>query len=135
MRFHLSNIITLGMIPHKPKDCNLFLWPMVEEMLKLSLGVITYNVLIQDTFALHAYLILLFGNMLAVAMLMNMKGHNATLPCQMCHIKGISIPSSDVQTKYVPLVQVPRDAHANYNPRCYDLCSRDTQTTYWWSKS
>ena len=54
-------------------------------------------------FELHAYLIVVFGDIPAILMIMHMKGHNAISPCCMCNIQGIHIPSSQITTHYVPL--------------------------------
>ena len=50
-------------------------------------------------FLLHAYLILTFGDIPAVALVMHMKGQNGLSPCQTCNIKGISVS----RTYYAPL--------------------------------
>lgn len=62
---------------------------MVEEFLRLALGVTTYDTLAQENFLLHAYLIAMFGDLPAVVMFMKMKGHNAIFPCRMCSIKAM----------------------------------------------
>jgi hypothetical protein len=43
---------------------------------------------------LHAYLIVIFGDIPAISMIVHMKGHNGISPCHMCKIQGICIPSS-----------------------------------------
>jgi len=75
----------------------------VQELLKLAVGVSAYDALSRSIFALHAYLITAFGDIPAVSMLMNMKGHNGASPCRMCEIKGIGIPDLRNRTLYVPL--------------------------------
>jgi hypothetical protein len=89
--FHIRNILTLGVIPgpNKPKDFDSFLWPIVEEFLKLSEGVHAFDITTSKLFALHAYLVLAFGDMPAMSMVMQMKGHNGILPCCMCNIKAL----------------------------------------------
>lgn len=101
VRFHLANIISLGVIPCKPKDIDSFLWPMVEELLRLAMGITAFDALSEKAFLLHAYLIVLFGDIPAVSMIMLMKGHNGFSPCRMCKIKGIATAGD--KTKYVPL--------------------------------
>ena len=57
----------------------------------------------QVIFKLHAYLIVVFGDIPAVSMIMHMKGHNAISPCRLCNIQGVRIPSSRITTHYTPL--------------------------------
>lgn len=104
VRFHMKNIISLGIIPGKPKDVDSYLWPLVQELRRLSLGVSTHDAMTEDIFRLRAFLILIFGDIPAVSMLMNMKGHNGTSPCRMCSIKAIRNPDPSQKTKYVPLI-------------------------------
>jgi len=84
-------------------DFDSFLWPLVEEALKLILGIVAFDVTREELFELHAYFILGFGDMPAIAMIMRMKGHNGLFPCRMCNIKGIRIPGASGPTLYVPL--------------------------------
>ena len=105
VRFHKKNIISLGVIPgpKKPWDADSFLWPLMQELLQLAIGVRAFDALTKTLFLLHAFLIVVFGDIPAVSMLMRMKGHNAISPCRMCEIKGVRIPSSRTTTHYVPL--------------------------------
>jgi hypothetical protein len=102
-RFLKRNIISLGVIPNKPGDMDSFLWPPVQELLQLEIGVSAFDAITKSVFLLHAYLIVVFGDIPAISMIMRMKGHNAISPCHMCTIKGVRIPSSRVTTHYVPL--------------------------------
>jgi tnp2 family transposase len=123
-RFWKEHIISLGTIPgpKKPADMDSFLWPLVQELLQLEIGVLAFDPIAQVTFLisfifyhsqliinlqaifeLHAYLIVVFGDIPAISMIMRMKGHNAISPCRMCNIQGIRIPSSRITTHYVPL--------------------------------
>lgn len=126
-RFHLDNIVCLGVIPgpKQMKDANSFLAPLVEELLELARGVSTFDVVRQEIFALHAYLIVAFGDIPAVAKLMCMKGHNGRSPCRMCSISGIRMPRpSKSTTHYVPLsrpngtsfdpLQLPKRTHTQF---------------------
>ena len=79
-----------------------FLYPLVQELLKLSVGVRAYNVVEKEIFTLCAYLITSFGDIPAISMILHMKGHNARLPCRLCMIQGICIPSSHITTHYIP---------------------------------
>ena len=102
-RFRKKHIISLGSIPgpKKPLDLDSFLWPVVQELLQLEIGVLAFDALLQTTFTLHAYLVVVFGDIPAVSMVMRMKGHNAIAPCRMCEIRGIRKPGTN--THYVPL--------------------------------
>lgn len=75
--------LCLGVIPglKKPKDMNSFLWPFIEELLKLALGIRAYDVLQAMLFVLHACLIVASGDIPAVSLLLNVKGHNRFSPC------------------------------------------------------
>ena len=103
-RFHDDNAICVGEVPgpEKPKDMDSFLYPLVQELLKLSVGVRVYNVVEKEIFTLCAYLITSFGDIPAISMILRMKGHNARLPCRLCMIQGIRIPSSRITTHYIP---------------------------------
>lgn len=105
IRFHLENILSLGVIPgpKKPVDFDSFLWPLVQELLRLEVGVHAYDALTDSFFPLRAYLILVFGDIPAISMVMRMKGHNGYCPCRMCEIHGIRPPDTRRPTHYVPL--------------------------------
>ena len=100
-----KNIISIGVIPGPKKPCDLdsFLWPLVQELLQLEMGVSAFDAIMKAVFLLHAYLIVVFSNIPAVSMIMCVKGHNALLPCHICEIQGVCIPSSRATTHYVPL--------------------------------
>jgi hypothetical protein len=104
-RFHAGEIMALGVIPgpKKPVDIDSFLWPAVLEFIKLAEGVRAFDVLKAELFLLHAYLILVFGDIPAVALLMHMKGHNGFSPCRMCKIQGLRVPEVRGTALYVPL--------------------------------
>jgi len=109
-QFHVSEIISLGIVPgpKKPVDMDSFLWPFVEEMLHLGAGITVFNSLSQSTFVLHAYLIAVFGDIPAVSLVMWMKGHNGQYPCHFCKIQGVRVPGLKATTHYVLLY------HANH---------------------
>lgn len=104
-RFHLENIISLGVIPgpRKPHDSDSFLWAFYQELLQLARGVEAFNALALKMFILQAFLILIFGDIPAISLLMLMKGHNGFSPCCACKILGLHIPGVKVTTHYVPL--------------------------------
>ncbi|KAF5341189.1 hypothetical protein D9611_006128 [Ephemerocybe angulata] len=108
LRFRFENLICVGVIPgpRKPKDFDSFLWPFVEELLELALGVKTYHGVEEKFFQMHAYLILCTGDMPAVAMMMMMKGHSSVYPCRQCKIRGILKPGT---TQYYYPLEPPDD--------------------------
>src|SRR5215469_11838970 len=91
-------------------------------MLRLAIGVRAFDILTSQIFALRAFLILVFGDMPAMAMVMRMKGHNGISPCRMCEIVGLRIPNSRVTTHYSPLDRSrhPDVRDANDTVRIYD---------------
>ena len=105
IRVLIHNILCVGVVPgpNKPKDFDSFLWPLVEEALKLILRIVAFDVTREELFKLHAYFILGFGDMPAITMIMRMKGHNGLFPCRMCNIKDIRIPGASGPMLYVPL--------------------------------
>jgi hypothetical protein len=140
-----KNIISVGVIPgpKKPGDFDSFLWPLVQELLQLELGVSAFDAITMTVFLLHAYLIVVFGDIPAVSMIMRMKGHNGFSPCRMCEIQGIRIPSSQVKTLYVPLhrenfpdsphqydaTALPLRNHASFMARAQEVQSALTNAT------
>jgi hypothetical protein len=83
-------------------------------------------------FLLHAFLIIVFGDMPALAMIMHMKGHNGIKPCRMCHIQGLRIPNGTSTTHYIPLDRSTHPAvHTSpelikiYNPHALPLRTHD----------
>jgi hypothetical protein len=131
IRFWIRHILCVGVVPgpYKPKDFDSFLWPLVEELLKLAAGIKAFDLSSDEIFALRAFLILVFGDIPAVSMVMRMKGHNGLVPCRMCKITALRTPNSRSPAHYVPLnrAQHPavKDDHSAiqvYNPA--DLPSR-----------
>ncbi|KDN38557.1 hypothetical protein RSAG8_09446, partial [Rhizoctonia solani AG-8 WAC10335] len=104
-RFHLENTICVGVIPgpKSVKDISSFLFPLVEELLELLDGVAYYDKHTDSMELLHAFLILVFGDMPAIAKMMEMKGHNGKCPCRACEILGVRIPNSNNPAHYIPL--------------------------------
>jgi hypothetical protein len=104
VRFHVENILALGVIgPKKPVDFDSFLWPAIQELLRLLVGVRGFDALASVVFCLRAFLILVFGDIPAISALMQMKGHIGILPCRMCKIVGLRVPNSRATTHYIPL--------------------------------
>lgn len=122
IRFHIDRLICFGVIPgpRQPKDMDSFLWPLVQEFLRLARGVSAYDVRMDRQFTLHAYLILAFGDLPAIAKLMHLKGHNGFCPCRACMIVGTNGLTT---TYYTPLTRIP--PASSYNPLRLPLCSHD----------
>ncbi|KAJ3001434.1 hypothetical protein NUW54_g6423 [Trametes sanguinea] len=118
LRTLVDYVLCLGEIrgPNKPKDWDSFFWPALMELIALAHGVEAFDGLSQSLFLFHAYLVLVFGDMPAMAMVMRMLGHTAKCPCRMCSIVGIRNPDKrKVTTHYVPL-QPPGSA-PSYDPQ------------------
>ncbi|KIY49006.1 hypothetical protein FISHEDRAFT_42252 [Fistulina hepatica ATCC 64428] len=85
---------------------NSFLWPLVEELLRLAVGVPAFDISDSEhgrSFILCAYLIVGAGNIPAIAILICIKGHNGKRPCRLCSILALRVPGSRSTTHYVPL--------------------------------
>ncbi len=105
IHFHVNNILSLGIIPgpKKPQDFDSFLWPFSQELFRLARGIRSFDALERSFFTLHAYLLVVFGDIPAISMVMRMKGHNGASPCRMCEIRGLRTPDQPGTTHYVPL--------------------------------
>jgi hypothetical protein len=131
IRFHKEHVICLGVVPgpRKPHDFDSFLLPLVEELLRLELGLPAYDGSSKSTFVLRAFLILVFGDIPAISMIMCMKGHGAVSPCRMCKMKGVRVfPHSRNTRYYMPLdrsthpdVAADPSAVPVYNPHALPL--------------
>jgi len=104
IRFHQEHLIPVGVIPgpKKPSDMDSFLYPLVEELLQLAIGVNAFDAVTERLFILRTYLIVNIGDIPAISLLMRMKGHNAFSPCRMCKIVGAQGPPPN-KTYYIPL--------------------------------
>jgi hypothetical protein len=129
IRTRLENVICVGVIPgpKQCKDLNSFLIPLLEELLKLADGVESSKVASDADsdsddgeaagndehernpdvegayFVLHAFIILIFGDIPAVSKLLALKGHNAVMPCRACYIRGVLCQLARNSVYYVPL--------------------------------
>lgn len=123
IRFLKKYCIHVGTVPgpKKPWDWDSFCWALAEELIQLEIGVQAFDPISQSLFLLHAYLILAFGDIPAMALIMRMKGQNGLSPCRICDIKGVSIS----RTHYVPL---QRDKIPGANPPQYDASSLPLRT-------
>jgi tnp2 family transposase len=100
IRFQKKYCINVATVPKKPWDWDSFCWPLVQELTQLELGVKAFDAISQTLFLLHAYPILVFGDIPAMSLVMRMKGQNGIKPCRICNIKGVRF---DSRTNYVPL--------------------------------
>lgn len=105
IRTHNEELIPLGIVPgpKKAKDFDSFLFPMVEELLELAVGVRTWDADAGRFFTLRAHLLFASGDTPAVSMFMNMKGTNSYCPCRMCTAMGVRHQSSSATIPYLPL--------------------------------
>ena len=108
---HLVHILCYGIIPapRAVKDLDSFLYPLYRELVDLAAGISTVDLSREELFLLHVFLILIFGDMPAIAKIMRMKGHNGICPCWFCKIRGIRPPTGKVY--YVPLWRVDASDH------------------------
>jgi hypothetical protein len=101
VRFQKKYCIHVATVPgpKKPWDWDSFCWPLAQELIQLEMGVKAFDAISLSIFLLHAYLILVFGDIPAMALVMRMKGQNGISPCRICEIKGVRFN----RTYYVPL--------------------------------
>ena len=97
VRFHKKNIIPISVVPgpKKPKDFDSFLYPLIQELLELSNSVRAYDTSTGKLFCLQAFLIIAFGDILAISLLLKMKGHNSITSCCICNIHGLRVLGSE----------------------------------------
>lgn len=114
VRTHLVHVLCFGVIPAPTtvKDTDSFLYPLYCELVKLASGISTLDLEKNELFLLRVFIILVFGDMPAIAKVMRMKGHNGFCPCRFCEISGIHHPTGKVY--YVPL-WCPQGSDS-YNP-------------------
>ena len=111
---HLIHLLCYGVIPSPKavKDMDSFLYPLYHELEELAEGITTLDLWSTELFLLHAFLILVFGDMPAVANVMRMKGHNGFCPCCFCKIHGVCCPPGNIY--YVPLTR--SNGEQSYDP-------------------
>ncbi|QRW11694.1 Transposase family Tnp2 protein [Ceratobasidium sp. AG-Ba] len=107
-RTKLENILCVGVIPGPTqcKDINSFLTPLLDELLELEEGVECHGLNPEGVvyvFSLHAFLIIVFGDILAVSKMTAMKGHNGRTPCRACYMQGYPCPLARTTVYYIPL--------------------------------
>lgn len=126
IRTRSSNIMINAIIPgpKSPKDTNSFMYPMYKESHRLAAGVRMYNQFVRSSFIFRAYWIRMFGDMIAIMKMMEIKGHMGVRHCRRCLIIGTPDPKG---TYYSPLVQ-PCSSDADeseemvsWNPRALEM--------------
>ena len=125
IRVKLVSIFSLGMIPGPtaPKDYDSFLVPFVEEMLKLARGVPARDAYVDCTFMLRVYLLLVFGDMPALAKMLRIKSTNALLPCRACRIVALRDPAGGPHAHYYAALKTP--SGPSYDPLGLPLRTHD----------
>ena len=105
IRTHRKHVIPLGMIPGpgSPKHIGSFLYWLRRELIGLAHGVRTYDRLDKKFFLLHAFLIIIIGDMPAIAHIMDMKGHIGKSPCRACWVTGKQDRTNDHSTIHYPV--------------------------------
>ncbi|CCO37867.1 hypothetical protein BN14_12027 [Rhizoctonia solani AG-1 IB] len=69
-----------------------------------------YNAMVMGyNFVLQAFVIVVFGDIPAIAKLMCMKGHNSLTPCHACYIQGVLCRLRKSSVYYVPLMHPDDD--------------------------
>ncbi|KAL7267542.1 hypothetical protein RUND412_009867 [Rhizina undulata] len=90
-RYKEENMLLVASIPgpKPPKDMQSFIFPLRAELDILEgPGVRYYDAKNQEYFTLYAHIVLITGDLPAIAKLMGYKGPNAKLECRFCTIKG-----------------------------------------------
>ena len=89
--------------PGSPKHIGSFLYWLRRELIGLAHGVRTYDRLDKKFFLLHAFLIIIIGDMPAIAHIMDMKGHIGKSPCRACWVTGKRDRTNDHSTIHYPV--------------------------------
>jgi len=124
IRTHLTNLLCVRIIPDHPGDIASFLSPLDNELAELAFGVTTFHALERILFDLRAYAILEHGDLLSIAKMLGIKGHNGYSPCRSCKTKGVRNISAKARTYYIPLrtPDLPHQTRPHADPRNLDLC-------------
>ncbi|CEL54421.1 hypothetical protein RSOLAG1IB_11667 [Rhizoctonia solani AG-1 IB] len=125
VHMHQDNIICVGAVPgpHSPKDINLFLQPLIDELAQLAKGVEAVDVVREEIFSLRAHLIAAGGDLPAISKLMEFIGHNGWFPCRICMIQSAPGPTANKKTHlYCPLHRLDGNS---FDPLSLPLCTHD----------
>jgi hypothetical protein len=114
----MKHLICLGVIPGPciPKDITSFLSPLNDELVRLALGVSTFDTVDRWHFDMQAYIIMKLGNIIAINKLLGLKGVNAVVPCQSCTINGVRKICARGTNYYVPLTTPRQQNRPSYDP-------------------
>ena len=74
---HIGTVLGLK----KPWDWDSFCLPLIQKLIQLEIGIQAFDAIGMALFILHTYLILGFGDILAMSLIMQMKGQNSISPC------------------------------------------------------
>jgi hypothetical protein len=129
VRFKRRNMLLVGFTPgpSNPKDFDSFLWPLVEEFLKLEQGIETWNAATEQYFDLHAYIPLVTADMPGREKLMHLKGNRAYSFCNYCLCRGIHNGSA-IYCPFIPPKDPPEELTtdpANAKQKGYPWPSHD----------
>lgn len=100
--------------PGLPKHISSFLYWLQRALIGLAHGVRTYDRLSQEFFPLHAFLILVIGDMPAITHIMDMKGHIRKCPCRACFVTG-KRDHTNLQSKIHYPVHTDSNCQARHN--------------------
>lgn len=108
IRTRLENVLCVGIIPgpRQCKDLNSFLVPLLDELLELERGVHCGGLNPEGggyNFVLHAFILIVFGDIPAVTKMLSVKGTNALVPCRTCYLKGVLCELERTSVYYIPL--------------------------------
>ena len=135
IRTRLQWLLCYAVIPAPTmvKNLDSYLIPLYEELARLAKGEATLDPWAEDFFWLHVYLILAFGDYLAISKLIHMKGHNGFCPCCFCEIHGLRPPGMKVH--YVPLFRpdgsvcpadLPMRTHSKFIKQANEVLAAET---------
>jgi hypothetical protein len=114
-RVKRENLLLYGIIPgpKQPKEIASFLQPLVDELKQLEAGVEAYDAATKQSFTLKAHLILVSGDLPAIAKVGCFKGSNGLSPCRFCQIKGTL--QQEKRHYYCPLTPPEGQIGVRYN--------------------
>jgi hypothetical protein len=134
-RYKRRNIFVVGFVPgpNNPKDMDSFIWPLVNEFLKLETGIDTWNGYREHDFQLCAYITIVTGDMPGRAKLQGFRGSRAQRYCPYCYCKAVNLRGIPYCPFKLPH-DVPLDHECvgrnDHNPLNLDLRNdQDTRTT------
>jgi len=91
LRVKKQNLMLCGVIPgpNNPKDIHSFLRVMVDELKELEEGIgNVYDASTKMQFTLRAHLVIVSGDLPAIAKVMGISGRNSYEHCRFCKLRG-----------------------------------------------